>query len=233
MADEKRQTTVWVAAGAAAVVVIILIIWAAVKRPENPSEPQDPNSEQISTPNVPSPVPNIPIETSGKSLSEVVQSAATWAPTFKNWAGRPAPNFELTDLQGDTRKLSDYRGKSVLLVFWATWCPPCKMEIPHLIETRNTIPKDELAILAISTLSAESARGADLTPAEHRSKVQNFAQTERINYTVLLGQGSLPAPYNAVQSIPASFFIDPQGNIKLATIGPLQAKDIKDVLQAQ
>jgi len=152
-------------------------------------------------------------------LSDVIKAARTWGPAFQQWRGKPAPDFTLADIDGKEHKLSGYRGKNVLIVFWATWCPPCRMEIPHLIELRNTVDADELAMLAISN--------------ESLNLVKNFVSQARMNYTVLVDRGTLPAPYNAVSAIPSSFFIDPEGKIKLATRGLISLKEIETILEAE
>jgi len=152
-------------------------------------------------------------------LSDVIASARTWGPAFEEWYGKPAPDFTLTDIAGKEHKLSDYRGKNVLIILWATWCGPCRMEIPHLIELRNTANEDELAMLAISN--------------ENLNLVKSFVAQARMNYTVLVDRGSLADPYNAVTAIPSSFFIDPDGKIKLATMGLISLKEIEAILEAE
>ncbi len=104
-------------------------------------------------------------------LADVIRHAKTWGAINPSWHGKPAPDFTLQDIKGQTHKLSDYKGKNVMLVFWATWCGPCKMEVPHLIEFRNSNSSNELAILAISNENAE--------------KVKQFVEAQKINYTVL------------------------------------------------
>jgi len=125
----------------------------------------------------------------------------------------------LSDLEGNKHKLSDYKGKDVLIVFWATWCGPCRMEIPHLIELRNTASKDDLAILAISN--------------ERPETVKNFVTKSKMNYTILLDPGVLQAPYNSVRAIPSSFFIDSEGKIKLGSTGLVSLEEIKAILAAE
>ena len=150
------------------------------------------------------------------SLKNIIQAARTWGPAYKPWYGKPAPDFALTDLDGKEHKLSDYKGKKVLLVFWATWCPPCRKEIPDLIELRETVSEDKLAMLAISN--------------EKPDLVKSFVAQANLNYTVLLDQGTLPSPYNTINAIPSSFFIDPEGKIKLATSGLVSLSEIKAIL---
>ncbi|OHB76046.1 MAG: hypothetical protein A2Z25_17200, partial [Planctomycetes bacterium RBG_16_55_9] len=137
----------------------------------------------------------------------------------QGWYGRPAPDFVLTDINGKEHKLSDYKGKNVLVVFWATWCGPCKMEIPHLIELRNTVSEEDLSILAISN--------------ENPDLVRSFVAQARINYTVVIDRGGLPAPYSAINAIPSGFFMDRKGNVKLGTTGLVSLEEIKAILDAE
>lgn len=153
------------------------------------------------------------------SLDEVVKNARTWAPILGRWYGEIAPNFILTDINGKKHSLNDYKGKNVMLLFWATWCPPCLQEIPHLIFLRNKVSDDELAILAISD--------------ERLSKVKNFVERVKINYTVFAAAGNLPSPYNTIRAIPSTFFIDPQGRIKIVAEGATSFGEILAILRAE
>ncbi len=164
-------------------------------------------------------VDSTPLTTPKVSLSDIIKAAKNWGPSYTPWYGREAPDFTLTDTNGKAHKLSDYRGRNVLLVFWATWCPPCLMEIPHLIELRKTAGEDYLVMLAISN--------------EEPGLVKRFVAKAKINYTILIDQGTLPGPYNTITAIPSSFFIDPEGNIKLATAGLLSLKEIRAILEAE
>jgi len=151
-------------------------------------------------------------------LNDIIRAARTWGPAYQSWFGKTAPDFTLADIGGKQHKLSDYRGKDIMLVFWATWCRPCLIEIPHLIELRNAVSPDKLAILAISN--------------EDPAKVKKFATDHKINYTVLLNPRRLQEPYNMVNAIPSSFFIDADGKIKFGTIGLLSLGEMKGILQA-
>ena len=153
------------------------------------------------------------------NLNEVIKSRQHWDPAFTSWYGKMAPDFLLTDINGEKHRLSDYRGKDVMIIFWATWCRPCIIEIPHLIALRNTVENDELAMLAISN--------------ESRALVKEFVAASNMNYTVVLDEGTLPTPFNLVDAVPCSFFIDPEGKIKLATVGILSLGAIKAILRAK
>jgi len=153
------------------------------------------------------------------TIDDVLKTARTWGPAYADWNGKQAPDFTLPDINGKPHKLSDYRGKTVLIIFWATWCRPCLKEIPHLIELRNTTGEDKLAILAISN--------------ESPALVKRAAADFKINYTVLCsGMNIMPPPFNYIYSIPSSFFIRPDGKIKLATEGLIQLEATKAIIQA-
>ena len=214
------------------VLVAVVICAGCKKHPEEPTQikqlPEQvqpkPVTENISESaktdtNVP-PVPTIP----KVSLYDVIKAAKTWQPVYTSLYRKTAPDFVLADITGKVHKLSDYRGKDVLLIFWATWCGPCLMEVPDLIELRRTVGEDKLAMLAISN--------------ERPDVVKKFVADRGINYTVLLDRGNMPAPFGVMRiyrttGIPCGFFIDAEGKIKLATSGLLSLAEIKAVLQAE
>ena len=110
-----------------------------------------------------------------------------------------APEFELKTLDGKTIHLRDYRGKAVLLNFWATWCVPCKQEMPWLVAFQKQYGPKGLVILGIA-LEASAA------------PVRKFADKMELNYPVLIGAQKIADKY-AVKGLPASIFIDRNGRI--------------------
>ncbi|MBU2596540.1 MAG: TlpA family protein disulfide reductase, partial [Planctomycetes bacterium] len=120
---------------------------------------------------------------------------------------------------GKTHNLSDYKGKDVLVVLWATWCQPCILEIPHLTALRDIMGEDKLSILAISNEPAEL--------------VKAMAKKKDINYTVVSYQGVLPEPFNRIRGIPSAFFIRPDGTLKLVVEGGAHLGEMKSIILAE
>jgi peroxiredoxin len=161
-----------------------------------------------------------PQNTTSKSKEHIVESQKTWDVAFTASFGKDAPDFAVEDIDGKTHKLSDYQGRNVVVVFWATWCPACNLEIPHLIKLRNMLPEDKLAILAISN--------------EEPEHLKNFTESKGINYTVAaLGDSPLSEPFSKVTSIPTTFFIGPDGKIKFAAVGVVPLADAKVIMNAE
>ncbi len=120
---------------------------------------------------------------------------------------KKAPDFSLQDINGKTVRLSDYSGKVIILNFFATWCPPCREEIPDFIELVNTIDKGRFAIIGISVEKGDEGT------------VRKFAAVKKINYPVLVDDGFVSKAYGSVSSIPTTFIIDRNGNIAEKIIG--------------
>ena len=161
-----------------------------------------------------------PQNVTDKNQEQIVMPQSTWDVAFPSSFGKNAPDFSVKDIDGKTHKLSDYSGRNVMVVFWATWCPACNLEIPHLIELRKTLPDDKLAILAISN--------------EEPEQLKQFAKSKGINYTVAsLGDSSLPEPFAKVTSIPTTFFIDPNGRIQFAAVGLVSLADAKEIMSTK
>jgi thiol-disulfide isomerase/thioredoxin len=110
-----------------------------------------------------------------------------------------AQEFTLEDIQGKTHRLADYRGKWVLVNFWATWCTPCLSEIPELISLHNAHKNKDLLVIGIATDSGSS------------KKVADFAQAHGISYPVVMGDRKINAQIGAIEVLPTSYLYNPKG----------------------
>lgn len=117
-----------------------------------------------------------------------------------------APTFKLPDLDGKELKLEDYRGKVVLLNFWATWCGPCRAEIPSLIELQKHY-KDKLQVIGLAL------------DEDDENYVRKFARQEAINYPVAMGTDEVRFAYGGVTALPTVFVINAQGGIVQKHVG--------------
>jgi len=120
---------------------------------------------------------------------------------------RQAPNFTLKDNSGQTVQLSDYKGKVVFLNFWATWCGPCKEEIPWLIEFEQEYKGKGFAVLGVSM------------DEEGWDAIRPFISNRKVNYRVLLGTPEMADLYGGVDALPTSFILDREGRIAQAYVG--------------
>ncbi|MFH1613754.1 MAG: TlpA disulfide reductase family protein [Planctomycetota bacterium] len=231
---EKSRKHRWWAIVPAVIAALIVILWASDKKEKSHLEIDAVYHKDDSDAAAQQPDKQNSLVGSGeqqeptpKTLREIVANRRTWDPAFASWYGRGAPDFSVTDINGTTHRLSQYRGKNVMLIFWATWCAPCRMEVPHLVALRNIAGREDLAMLAISFISPMYGE----TP----EKVKDFVSRSQmpINYTVISTEDSLlPSPFNSVNGLPSAFFIDKGGNIKLATVGTLTLGEMKAIIQA-
>jgi len=121
-----------------------------------------------------------------------------------------APDFALIDLSGNKLELASYRGKVVLLDFWATWCVPCREEIPHFVELQDKYRDAGLAVIGISV-------------DDEVAPVREYYRTLRMNYPVAMGDAALAARYGGILGVPVAFIIDRQGRIQMKHAGQTEA----------
>ena len=138
---------------------------------------------------------------------------------------KAAPNFELKDTDGHSVALSDFRGKVVLLNFWATWCGPCKTEIPWFVEFEKRYKGEGFAVLGVAL------------DEEGWTVVKPFLNEAKVNYRVMLGNDSVSQQYGGVDSLPTTFILDQNGGIASTHVGLVSKSDyeteIKELLHAK
>jgi peroxiredoxin len=140
-------------------------------------------------------------------------------------ARQTAPEFALKDVNGATVRLSDYRGKVVLLNFWATWCGPCKIEVPWFIEFEQANKDRGFAVIGVSM------------DEEGWAVVKPFLAEWNVNYRTLLGDSMIAQLYGGVDALPTSFLIDRDGRVASAHQGLIgkstYQNEIQELLSAQ
>lgn len=151
----------------------------------------------------------------------IATTSQAGAPTVK--AGkdrRQAPDFDLKDADGKPVKLSDYKGKVVLLNFWATWCGPCKIEIPWFADFETRYRDKGFAVLGISM------------DDDGWESVKPYASKSKINYRLMIGTEQTAELFGGVESLPTSFMIDKAGKIAKVHVGLVSKSDYEgEILQ--
>ncbi len=131
--------------------------------------------------------------------------------------GRLAPDFILTDLEGNRISLSDFRSKVVFINFWATWCPPCRAEMPEIEAIYQEYQNKDVVVIGIDILEAED-------------EVRQFVQEGGYSWTFVIDTtGGVTADYG-VTAIPASFFLDKEGVIRAVNIGAMTKRAMESQL---
>jgi len=143
--------------------------------------------------------------------------AATHGPEAAPVVAAPAPDFELETVDGESIRLSDLRGKVVAVNFWATWCSPCRLEMPDL-QARADAYGDRLAVLGVNF---------DETPAE----VKAFRDEVGVRFPLLLDPGAAVQRLYRVVGYPTTYFIDPEGIIRFQHLGLMSAEQMDNYLE--
>lgn len=132
-----------------------------------------------------------------------------------------AADFTVQDMQGKTHSLSSYRGKWVLVNFWATWCPPCLSELPELSSLHSAHRDKDLVVIGIAMDSGS------------RKEVAAFAHEHAISYPVVMGDRKTIAQLGEVDALPTSYLYDPTGELVSYQTGAITRKDVEDYIRGK
>ena len=159
---------------------------------------------------------------------ELVLDAAGTPQYVSPLTGKPAPPFALEDLSGKTVSLESYKGKAVLVNFWATWCAPCKIETPWLVELRDQYAAQGFEILGISTEG--DGVGKDDMSAWNKNKaaIQKSVDQMHMQYPVLMNGDSISSQYGGLDQLPMSFFVDRTGKVIAVEMGLTSKSELED-----
>jgi peroxiredoxin len=129
---------------------------------------------------------------------------------------KPAPDFALKDADGKVVHMADYKGKVVLLDFWATWCGPCKIEIPWFMEMQRKNKDRGFEVLGVAM------------DDEGWEAVKPFVTDLKVNYRIVIGNDAVAQVYGGVDALPTTFLIDRDGKIAAVHVGLTSKKDFED-----
>lgn len=125
---------------------------------------------------------------------------------------QPAPAFSFRDLDGKVFKLSDHKGKAVLVDFWATWCAPCRASLPHLSALQERYRQKGLVVVGLSLDDLEA------------QQVRRFAERLQLRFRIGMADENVLDAYGPIRSIPTTFFIDKKGRVVPRVVGYIDAE---------
>ena len=148
-------------------------------------------------------------------------AALAGAQELRPWSGGATPPLVLQDLDGRPHRLEDYRGKVVLINFWATWCEPCRAEMPSLNKLRAALAGRPFAVLAVNL-------------AEPEARIRRFMEQVPLDFPVLLDRDTAAAKAWKARILPASFLVGPDGRIRYSVLGEIDwTQDrVREAIQA-
>ena len=146
----------------------------------------------------------------------MTRKAAPTKTASANLMGQAAPDFALQSLDGKTVHLSDFRGKAVVLNFWATWCAPCKIEMPWFVDFQKEYGPQGLQLVGVAM--------DDASPSD----IADFAKQMNVNYPILVGKEAVGQSYGGIPFMPETFYIDRNGKIIDNAFGLKSKSEIED-----
>ena len=157
--------------------------------------------------------------------AELIDTSGDVPQLTSNLKGKPAPAFQLEDLAGHKVSLASYKGKAVLINFWATWCAPCKIETPWLVDLRNQYASQGFEILGLTTDDFDPDEPAKFT--KEKADVAKFVEKMHMQYPILVAGDKLDHPYGGLDVLPESFFVNRKGTIVAVQLGLTSKDDIE------
>jgi thiol-disulfide isomerase/thioredoxin len=145
--------------------------------------------------------------------------------------GKQAPDFELVDLHGKKVTLADYKGKPLMINFWATWCGPCKLETPWLVELAKEYEPKGFEILGIDAEDDDVKPSDKAGWAKDKAAVERFVKQEKMPYPVLLGGDGISGSYGGLEAMPTSFWVDRNGKVVAAQMGITSKADMEEKIK--
>lgn len=128
-------------------------------------------------------------------------------------------DFELPGLDGKMHRLSDYQGKWVLVNYWATWCPPCREELPELEVFYNNHKDDDAVVIGVNMENINQER------------LHKFVDKQFLSFPILMSKPVARSELGAIPGLPTSFLIDPTGEVVARQVGPVSAEDIEQFIE--
>ncbi|AZU63195.1 thiol-disulfide oxidoreductase ResA [Neobacillus mesonae] len=132
--------------------------------------------------------------------------------------GSLAPDFVLTDMQGNKHKLSDYKGQGVFLNFWGTWCPPCKKEMPYINNQYHQFKDKGVQVLSVNIQESELA-------------VNQFADRYKLDFPIVIDTDKEVMTTYGIDNLPATFLIDKDGKVVKSTTGEMSEDMVRDFME--